>query len=63
MIVMLAFAVGQGVPFLLVALLVDRAGTFLRRLRRSTALLSYIASAILILVGISLVFGFFSTTG
>jgi len=62
-IVMLAFAVGQGVPFLLVALLVDRAGTFLLRLRRSTALLSYLASAILILVGVSLVFGLFSTAG
>ena len=62
-IVMLAFAAGQGVPFLLVALLVDRASTFLRRLRRSTALLSYIGSAILMLVGISLLFGLFSNAG
>jgi cytochrome c-type biogenesis protein len=62
-IVMLAFAMGQGVPFLLVALLVDRASTFLRRIRRSTALLSYIGSAILILVGLSLLFGLFSNYG
>ncbi len=60
---MLVFAAGQGIPFLLVALVVDRASTFLRRLRRSTAFLSYLASAILIFVGISLLFGLFSTAG
>ena len=53
-IVMLTFAVGQGVPFLLVGLLVDRASTFLRRIRRYTVLFSSIGGAILILVGISL---------
>jgi cytochrome c-type biogenesis protein len=62
-LVMLVFAAGQGIPFLLVALLVDRASTVLRRLRRSTAFLSYLASAILIFVGISLLFGLFSTAG
>ena len=62
-LLMLIFAAGQGIPFLLVALLVDRASPFLRRLRRSTALLSYIGSAILIFVGISLLFGLFSTVG
>ena len=60
---MLVFAAGQGIPFLLVAVVVDRASTFLRRLRRSTAFLSYFASAILIFVGISLLFGLFSTAG
>lgn len=62
-LVMLVFAAGQGIPFLLVALVVDRASTFLRRLRRSTAFLSYLASAILIFVGISLLFGLFNTAG
>lgn len=62
-LLMLVFAAGQGIPFLLVALVVDRASTFLRRLRRSTAFLSYLASAILIFVGISLLFGLFSTAG
>jgi len=62
-IVMLAFAVGQGVPFLLVGLLVDRASTFLRRIRRYTVLFSSIGGAILILVGISLLLGLFSTYG
>jgi cytochrome c-type biogenesis protein len=62
-ILMLVFAAGQGIPFLFVALLVDRASPFLRRLRRSTALLSYIGSAILIFVGISLLFGLFSAVG
>jgi cytochrome c-type biogenesis protein len=62
-VLMLVFAAGQGIPFLLVAVVVDRASTFLRRLRRSTAFLSYVASAILIFVGISLLFGLFSTAG
>jgi cytochrome c-type biogenesis protein len=62
-LVMLVFAAGQGIPLVLVALLVDRASTFLRRLRRSTTFLSYIASAVLIFVGVSLLFGLFSTTG
>ncbi len=62
-ILMLAFALGLGAPFLLVGLLVDRVGTFLRRIRRYTALLSYIGGAILILVGISLLLGLFSNYG
>lgn len=62
-LVMLVFAVGQGVPFLLVGLLVDRAGTFLRRIHRSTVLLSSIGGAILILMGIFLLTGLFSTYG
>src|SRR6266567_571765 len=54
---------GPGVPFLLVGLLVDRASTFLRRIRRYTVLFSSIGGAILILVGISLLLGLFSTYG
>jgi cytochrome c biogenesis protein CcdA len=61
LVVMLIVAGGQGIPLVLVALLVDRASTFLRRLRRSTTFLSYLANAILIFVGISLLFGLFST--
>lgn len=53
-ILMLVFAAGQGVPFLLVALVVDRIGPFLRRLRRYTVFLTYVAAALLILVGIAL---------
>jgi cytochrome c biogenesis protein CcdA len=52
-LVMLVFTAGQGIPLVLVALLVDHASTFLRRLRRSTTFLSYLASVILIFVGIS----------
>jgi len=62
-IVMLTFAVGQGVPVLLVGLLVDRASTFLRRIRRYTVLFSSIGGAILILGGISLLLGLFSNYG
>jgi hypothetical protein len=54
---------GQGIPFVLVALLVDHASTFLRRLCRSITFLSYIGSSILIFMGISLLFHLFSAAG
>jgi cytochrome c-type biogenesis protein len=63
MAVMLLFALGQGVPFVLVGLLVDRAGPFLRRIRRSTALLTRIGGVILILVGFFLLTGLLNTAG
>ena len=62
-IVMLAFALGLGVPFLLVGLLVDRASPFLRRIRRYTVLFSSIGGAILVLMGIFLLTGLFSNYG
>lgn len=61
--VMLLFALGQGVPFLLVGLLVDRASPFLRRIRRSTALLTGIGGVILILVGFFLLTGLLNIAG
>jgi cytochrome c-type biogenesis protein len=62
-IVMLTFALGLGVPFLLVGLLVDRISPVLRRIRRATALLTTIGGVILILLGIFLLTGLFSTSG
>jgi cytochrome c-type biogenesis protein len=62
-IVMLTFALGLGVPFLLVGFLVDRASLFLRRIRRFTALFSTIGGVILILLGILLLTGLFSNYG
>jgi cytochrome c-type biogenesis protein len=62
-ILMLTFALGLGVPFLLVGFLVDRASPFLRRIRRSTALFSTIGGVILILLGILLLTGLFSNYG
>jgi cytochrome c-type biogenesis protein len=59
-LVMLVFALGQGVPFLLVGLLFDRAGPVLRRIRRYTHLLSVIGGVTLILIGVFLVTGLFS---
>lgn len=59
-LVMLAFAVGQGVPFLLVGLLVDRATPLLRRIRRSTRVFSVIGGVTLILIGVFLLTGLFS---
>jgi cytochrome c-type biogenesis protein len=62
-LIMLAFALGQGVPLLLLGLLVDRAGTFLRRIRRYTARLSQLGCVLLILLGIFLLTGLFSSYG
>jgi cytochrome c-type biogenesis protein len=62
-ILMFIFALGLGVPFLVVGLLVDRVSPFLRRIRRATALLSSIGGAILILIGIFLLTGLFSNYG
>lgn len=60
---MLIFALGLGVPFLLVGLLVDRIGPVLRRIRRVTAVLTIIGGVILILLGILMLTGLFSTSG
>jgi cytochrome c-type biogenesis protein len=60
--IMLAFGLGQGVPFLLAGLLVDRAGPFLRRIPRVTSILTMIGGVTLILLGFFLVTGLFSTT-
>jgi len=61
-LVMLFFALGQGIPFLLVAVLVDRAGSLLRRIRRYTHLFSVIGGVTLILIGVFLVTGLFSSS-
>ncbi|MGH2459460.1 MAG: cytochrome c biogenesis CcdA family protein [Chloroflexota bacterium] len=58
--VMLTFALGLGVPFLLVGLMADRSRPVLKRVRRYTPLLTYLGSATMILIGVSLVFGLFS---
>jgi cytochrome c-type biogenesis protein len=61
-IVMLAFALGLGVPFLVVGLLVDRISPVLRRIRRITAVLTTIGGVLLILLGIFLLTGLFSAS-
>ena len=60
MIIMLIYALGQGIPFLLVGLLADRVSPFLQRVRRYTALLSHVGGVILILLGVFLLTGLFS---
>jgi len=60
---MLIFALGLGVPFLLVGLLVDRIGPVLRRIRCVTARLTTIGGVILILLGLLSLTGLFSTSG
>jgi cytochrome c biogenesis protein CcdA len=59
-LVMQLFALGQGVPFLLVGFLVDRAGPFLRRVGRYTYLFSVIGGVTLILIGFFALTGLFS---
>ncbi len=62
-ILMLTFGLGQGVPFLATGILVDRAGPFLRRIRRVTSVLTVIGGVTLILIGFFLVTGLFSKAG
>jgi len=54
---LLVYALGLGVPFVLVGLLVDRASRFLRPLRRSIRPLSFFGGVILILMGMLLLTG------
>ena len=49
---LLVYALGLGVPFLLVGLLIDRSGPVVRRLTRYTGPISVVAGAILILTGL-----------
>ena len=54
---LLAYALGLSVPFLLVGILLDRASTLVRRIRRYTGPLSFIAGVILILMGMLILTG------
>jgi cytochrome c-type biogenesis protein len=56
-IFLLAYALGLGLPFLLVGILVDRVGRLMRRIHRFTGPLSLIGGAILILMGMLLLTG------
>jgi cytochrome c-type biogenesis protein len=53
-LVMLIFALGQVLLFLLVSLLVDRVGPWLRRIRPYTVILSRIGAVIMIIIGVFL---------
>ena len=54
---LMAYALGLGAPFLLVGILVDRASTLMRRIRRYTGPLSFIGGVILILMGMLILTG------
>jgi len=56
-IFLLAYALGLGVPFVLVGILVDRAGTLMRSIRRYSGPFSFIGGVILILMGMLLLTG------
>lgn len=62
-VVMLAFGLGQGVPFLLAGVLVDRAGLLLHRIHRVTSVLTIVGGVTLILIGFFLLTGLFSSAG
>jgi len=54
---LLVYALGLGVPFLLVGLLIDRAGSFMRRINRYTAPISIAGGAVLALTGLLVLSG------
>jgi cytochrome c-type biogenesis protein len=56
-IYLLAYALGLGLPFVLVALLVDRLSPLLRHIRRYTGLISLIGGMLLILIGMLMLTG------
>ncbi len=56
-IFLLAYALGLGLPFLLVGILLERAGPLLRPVRRYTGPLSFIGGVILILLGMLILTG------
>jgi len=56
-IFLLTYALGLGVPFVLIGLLVDRADPLMRGIRRYTGLLSFIGGAVLILMGMLILTG------
>ncbi|MGH2366339.1 MAG: cytochrome c biogenesis CcdA family protein [Chloroflexota bacterium] len=59
----LPFAIGQGVPFLLTAVLIDRVSTALRGARRFAAPLTRLGGVVLILLGAVLVSGIYANAG
>src|SRR6266852_4949596 len=56
-IFLLAYALGLGLPFLLVGILVDRISPLMRRIRRYTGLISLIGGVLLILMGMLILSG------
>jgi cytochrome c-type biogenesis protein len=56
-IFLLAYALGLGIPFVLIGLLVDRIGMLMRRIRRYTGPLSLIGGTVLILMGMLILTG------
>ncbi len=54
---LLIYALGLGMPFLLVGLLIDRAGPVVRRINRYTGPISIIGGAILVLTGMLILSG------
>ncbi|MGH7643810.1 MAG: cytochrome c biogenesis CcdA family protein [Candidatus Dormibacteria bacterium] len=68
MLLIVAYCVGLGAPFFLVALLIDRATPFLRVLNRHQRLISVVGGALVVAMGVlvvsdnvPLVYGWFST--
>jgi cytochrome c-type biogenesis protein len=61
LVLMGAYAVGLGVPFLLTALFLDRAVSLMARLRRSMAMVERVTGALLVAVGLMMLTGAFSS--
>lgn len=56
-IFLLAYALGLGMPFLLVGILVDRAGPLMHSIRRYAGFISFLGGVILILMGMLILTG------
>jgi cytochrome c-type biogenesis protein len=60
MVLLLAYSLGLGIPFLLAAVAVDRFAGWFRRYRRFIPVVNRIAGGVLVVVGVLLVSGYFS---
>ncbi|MCD6287239.1 MAG: sulfite exporter TauE/SafE family protein [Anaerolineae bacterium] len=63
LLLLLAYSAGMGIPFILAALLVDRAGKFIRKLAPYQPVIQKVTGVLIILVGIILITDSFASIG
>jgi len=56
-LLLLIYALGLGVPFILVGLVIDRAGPLVRRINRYTGPISVLGGAIMVVTGVLILSG------
>lgn len=60
MVLLFAYALGLGVPFLATALFLDRATTFTRRARKLGVALQFVGGVVLVVFGVAMITGYVS---